>query len=100
MKRKLLRFFLIQFLRQFDCIKYYAIRQSSALNLTKNRKEEQIEHLQKHSEIMQLEEDLGFARGSIYKWDTNTPSVSKVKAVADRLGTTVDALLTSDDEAE
>jgi hypothetical protein len=53
MKRKLLRFFLIQFLRQFDCIKYYAIRQSSALNLTKNRKEEQIEHLQKHSEIMQ-----------------------------------------------
>ena len=50
--------------------------------------------------VMKLEEDLGFARGSIYKWDTNTPSVSKVKAVADRLGTTVDALLTDDEDAE
>ena len=50
--------------------------------------------------IMKLEEDLGFARGSIYKWDTNTPSVAKVKAVADRLGTTVDSLLADDEDAK
>ena len=50
--------------------------------------------------VMKLEEDLGFARGSIYKWDSNTPSVVKVKAVADRLGTTVDALLAPDEDAE
>lgn len=32
-----------------------------------------------------LEKELGFARSSIYKWDTHTPSVEKLKAVSDRL---------------
>ncbi len=35
--------------------------------------------------IMELEEELGFARSSIYKWNTNTPGVDKVKAVAEKL---------------
>lgn len=35
--------------------------------------------------IMELEEALGFARSSIYKWNTNTPGVDKVKAVAEKL---------------
>ena len=43
--------------------------------------------------IMGLERDLGFARGSICKWDTNIPAVSRVQAVADALGVTVEILL-------
>ena len=43
--------------------------------------------------IIAMEEELGFSRGSICKWDVNIPSVLKVKKVADRLNTTVDALL-------
>lgn len=48
--------------------------------------------------VMGLEEELGFPRGSICKWDKNIPSILKVKAVADALHTTVDALLEEDDE--
>lgn len=40
-----------------------------------------------------LETQLNFPRGSIFKWDTHTPSVAKVKAVADALGVSVDELL-------
>lgn len=43
--------------------------------------------------IASLEKDLGFPRSSICKWDKNTPSVIKVKLVADRLEVTVDALI-------
>lgn len=50
--------------------------------------------------VIKLEEELGFARGSIYKWDVNIPSVAKVKAVADKLGTTVDVLLSAVEDAE
>lgn len=46
--------------------------------------------------IFQLEKKLNFPRGSIFKWDTSKPNVLKVKAVADELGTTVDALLKED----
>ena len=35
--------------------------------------------------ILELEEKLGFARSSMYTWNTNTPGVPKVKAVADYL---------------
>ena len=48
--------------------------------------------------IMGIEMELLFPRGSIYKWDTNRPSVLKVKAVADLLGTTVDELLQETDK--
>lgn len=35
--------------------------------------------------VMELEESLGFARSSIYKWNKNIPGVDKVKAVAEKL---------------
>lgn len=35
--------------------------------------------------VFALETKLGFARGSIYKWDKNIPGIDKVKAVVDEL---------------
>lgn len=40
--------------------------------------------------INQLEKELKFARGSIYKWDKNKPSIDKVKALADFLKTPIE----------
>lgn len=40
--------------------------------------------------IKALEEELGFPRGSIYKWNTNVPSVVKVSKVAGALGETIE----------
>lgn len=49
---------------------------------------------QKHGvSIYKLEKDLGFSPKSIIKWDNHTPSIEKVKAVADYFGVTVDELL-------
>ena len=45
--------------------------------------------------VNKLEEELGFPRGSIYKWDTNVPSVVKVKLVSDRLNVSMEKLLES-----
>lgn len=39
----------------------------------------------KNISISALEATLGFARGSICKWDKNTPGVDKIKAVAEYL---------------
>lgn len=39
----------------------------------------------KEISVMALEEKLSFARGSIYKWDVNRPSIDKVVAVAKEL---------------
>ena len=36
--------------------------------------------------VSELEEKLGFARSSIYKWDKHCPSVEKVSKVADYFG--------------
>lgn len=46
--------------------------------------------------INQIESELGFSRGSIYKWDKNVPSVFKIKQVADYFGITVDSLINGD----
>ena len=43
--------------------------------------------------VMALEDRLGFARSSICKWDTNIPSVEKVRMVADEFGVSVDRLV-------
>lgn len=40
--------------------------------------------------VMELERQLGFSRGSIFKWDTNVPSVERVKLVADKLNKPID----------
>lgn len=47
----------------------------------------------KKCSINMVENDLNFPRGSICKWNTNVPSVAKVKKVADYLDVTVDELL-------
>ena len=49
----------------------------------------------KRTTIAGLERQLGFSNGSISKWTTNTPSVDKVKKVADFFGVSVDSLLDS-----
>lgn len=46
--------------------------------------------------VNELECTLGFSRGSIYKWNTNVPSINKVKAVADYFNVTVDSLIESE----
>lgn len=48
--------------------------------------------------IRQLEASAGLKLSTIYKWGENTPSVDKVKAVADYFGVTVDELLTEPKE--
>ena len=47
----------------------------------------------KRINIADLEEGAGIARGTIYKWKTVEPSISKVKRVADYFGVTVDELI-------
>lgn len=43
--------------------------------------------------ISHLETELGFPRSSIRKWNTNEPSVSRVKRVADYLGVGIEKLI-------
>lgn len=43
--------------------------------------------------VWRLERELGFSNGSISKWSTTSPSVEKVKAVAEYFGITVDDLI-------
>ena len=40
-----------------------------------------------------LERELGYPRGTIARWDKHSPSIDRVKEVADALATTVDALM-------
>lgn len=48
---------------------------------------------QHETSIPKLESELGFAHGSIYKWDTSDPGVDKVQKVAHRFGVSIDFLL-------
>ena len=43
--------------------------------------------------VTELETKLGFSRGSLCKWGRNTPSITKVKLVADYFHISVDELL-------
>jgi len=43
--------------------------------------------------ISDIEKALGFSNSAIYRWDNNSPSIEKVKKVADYLGVTVNDLL-------
>lgn len=43
--------------------------------------------------ITGLERELGFSKGSICRWDINTPAASKVCAVAEKFNVTTDYLL-------
>lgn len=48
---------------------------------------------EKNISINQLEEKAGLSTGSIYKWNTVSPTVKNLKKVAEVLETTVDSLL-------
>mgnify|MGYP003280037581 CR=1 FL=1 len=50
--------------------------------------------------LAQLNEKVGFKQNVIYSWKTKTPSVDKVKAVADVLNVSVDYLLGNTDNPE
>lgn len=43
--------------------------------------------------ISKLEEDLGFTRSSLYKWDRHQLSIGNLKKVADYFNITVDELI-------
>ena len=43
--------------------------------------------------VLQLEKTLNFARSSICKWNTNTPSVDKVASVAKELNKSIEYFL-------
>ncbi|MBE6929410.1 MAG: helix-turn-helix transcriptional regulator [Clostridia bacterium] len=48
----------------------------------------------KHGTSMaRLERELGFAAGSICKWDSKIPSVERIARVADYFGVTLDAII-------
>ena len=47
-----------------------------------------------------MEEDLGFTRSSIYKWDRHQPSIGNLKKVADYFGITVDELISNPAEKD
>lgn len=44
--------------------------------------------------ITALELEMNFGNGTIHSWKTSSPSINKLKAVADFFGCTVDELLT------
>lgn len=43
--------------------------------------------------VSKLEEDLGFTRSSLYKWDRHQPGIGNLKKVADYFNITVDELI-------
>lgn len=49
----------------------------------------------KGTNISNLQKELGFSSGAIYRWDTNSPSVDKLQKVADFFDVSVDSLITS-----
>lgn len=50
--------------------------------------------------INKLEQELGFARSSINKFNKNKPSIDKLKQIADLLEVTVDYLTSGNEESE
>lgn len=50
--------------------------------------------------LSNLEKELSFGRGSIYKWDKNSPSIDKVKKVADYFHVPLDQVLSMSDDSE
>lgn len=60
---------------------------------------EQIRDIAKNKgySINKLEQELGFARSSINKFNKNKPSIDKLQQIADFLGVTVDCLTAGED---
>lgn len=61
---------------------------------------EQIRDLAKEKgySINRLEKELGFARSSINKFNTNKPSIDKIQKIADFLGVTLEQLTNSEEK--
>lgn len=47
--------------------------------------------------LLDLEKACGLGTRTIYRWDENSPSVDKVKKVADHFGVTVDRIINGPD---
>ena len=47
--------------------------------------------------ISEIQSELGMNKNAIARWDEHRPSVDRAKAVADRLGVTVDELIREED---
>lgn len=43
--------------------------------------------------LFSLEQECGFGNGTIHKWDRSSPSIMKIRAVADALGVSVSYLI-------
>jgi len=50
--------------------------------------------------INRLEQELGFARSSINKFNKNTPGADKIQSIADFLGVSTDCLMTGKEDTE
>lgn len=48
---------------------------------------------ERNMSVPTLEKEFGFGYGSIYRWDTNTPSIDRVQKVADYFGVSIDSLV-------
>lgn len=48
---------------------------------------------QKGITVSELEKNLSFGNGTICKWNSSSPSIDKVKAVAEYFGITIDSLI-------
>lgn len=46
-----------------------------------------------NTSVVKLEDELGFGRGTIYKWENVSPTIQNLKKVADYFGCTIDDLL-------
>lgn len=54
--------------------------------------------VQKGITVSELEKILSFGNGSICKWNSSSPSIDKVRAVAAYFGVTIDSLINDDFE--
>jgi transcriptional regulator with XRE-family HTH domain len=43
-----------------------------------------------------LEKELGFGKGSVYKWDKNSPSIDKLQKVAEYFNVSIDSLISGE----
>ncbi|MBQ1684679.1 MAG: helix-turn-helix transcriptional regulator [Clostridia bacterium] len=62
---------------------------------------ENIKHLceQQGINISRLERELGFGNATIRGWENSSPSVVKLKKVADYFGVTIESLITNEGSA-
>ena len=50
--------------------------------------------------IYELEKTLAFTRGHLYKWKESSPTIEKIKLVADYFGVSIDYLVADEKAAE